>query len=82
MSTYKSALAIFASLLFVSCDQQPHSQIADADRHYFDDVRGIIHSLEARFEHIKALTGRAEPTNPSWSDALAKDADEIGRAHV
>lgn len=77
MSAYKSALAIVASVLFVSCDEPPKPQIADADRQYFDDVGGIIYPLEARFEHIKVLVGHAEPANPRWLDALAKDADDL-----
>ena len=77
MNSIKSALAIVALLFFISCDEQPKPQISNADRQYFNDVRVIIHSLEASFEHIKALTAHADAANPRWIEALVKDADDL-----
>src|SRR5436305_1767221 len=77
MEKYKVILAVVTCVLITSCDQRRESNIGDAERQYFGQVGGVIHSLEGRFEHIKALLGQADATNPNWLGALAKDADEL-----
>jgi hypothetical protein len=77
MEKYKLIFAAVACVLIASCDQRRDSNIGDAELQYFGQVNGIFQPLEARFEHMKALLGHADPTNPNWLDGLAKDVDEV-----
>jgi hypothetical protein len=77
MSSFRPFALVLLAFLISGCGRQSVSDIADDQSRYFNHVDSIINSLTTRFEHLEALLGHIDVTNPQWLDAIIMDADEV-----